>query len=173
MTPDDDLVRIGEPDLLPVPEVDEVHVSCVFTWHVERAKVIAGAWAARLPGVPVRLGGPAFGDEGGEFVPVTFLPGYARGMAIVGNHAVVGLSRPRESSTFSGLPLEGELSRRDAEPRCGIHVVDLATGDTVEWLRIDGVVQELYDVVALPGVVRPMAIGFKTDEIQRSISIER
>ena len=111
-------------------------------------------------------------DESG-FVPVTFLPGYARGMAIVGNHAVVGLSRPRESSTFSGLPLDGELSRRDAEPRCAVHVVDLATGDTVEWLRIEGVVQELYDVVALPGVVRPMAIGFKTDEIQRSISVEQ
>jgi hypothetical protein len=64
MTPDDELVRLGEPDLLPVPKVDEVHVSCVFTWLVERAKAIAGAWAARLPGVPVRVGGPAFGDCG-------------------------------------------------------------------------------------------------------------
>jgi hypothetical protein len=28
-------------------------------------------------------------------------------------------------------------------------------------------VTELYDVVGLPDVVRPMALGFKTDEIQR------
>ena len=63
-------------------------------------------------------------------------------------------------------------SGRDAEPRCGVHVIDLDTGATAEWLRIDGVVQELYDVIALPGVVRPMVIGFQTDEIQRSISID-
>ena len=31
----------------------------------------------------------------------------------------------------------------------------------VHWLRIEGVVQELYDVVALPGATRPAAIGFK------------
>jgi hypothetical protein len=29
----------------------------------------------------------------------------------------------------------------------------------------------LYDVVVLPGVVRPMALGFKTDEIQRTIAV--
>ncbi len=44
-------------------------------------------------------------------------------------------------------------------------------GDIVHWLRIDGVVEELYDVVALPGVVRPMALGFKIDEIRRTISV--
>ena len=31
---------------------------------------------------------------------------------------------------------------------------------------IEGVVEELYDVVALPGVLRPMAIGFRADEIR-------
>ena len=30
---------------------------------------------------------------------------------------------------------------------------------------------ELYDVVAIPGVKRPMSIGFKTDEIERLWSI--
>jgi hypothetical protein len=32
-------------------------------------------------------------------------------------------------------------------------------------------VEELYDVVVLPGVQRPMALGFKTDEIRRVITI--
>jgi hypothetical protein len=36
---------------------------------------------------------------------------------------------------------------------------------------VEGVVRELYDVAALPQVSRPMAFGFKTDEIQRTISI--
>ena len=31
--------------------------------------------------------------------------------------------------------------------------------------------RELYDVAALPQVSRPMALGFKTDEIQRTIAI--
>lgn len=42
----------------------------------------------------------------------------------------------------------------------------------VHWVRIEGVVRELYDVVALPGARRPSAIGFKTDEIRYVISIE-
>jgi hypothetical protein len=32
-------------------------------------------------------------------------------------------------------------------------------------------VRELYDVAVLPEVIRPMALGFKTDEIQRTIAI--
>ena len=32
-------------------------------------------------------------------------------------------------------------------------------------------VSELYDVAVLPGVIRPMALGFKTDEIHRTIAI--
>jgi hypothetical protein len=53
-----------------------------------------------------------------------------------------------------------------------VQVIDLRSGDAVHWLRIEGVVDELYDVVALPGVRRPMALGFKTDEIRRVLSIE-
>ncbi len=38
-----------------------------------------------------------------------------------------------------------------AEPRCGVYVVDTRSGDIVHWLQIEVVVNELYDVVALPG----------------------
>jgi len=34
-------------------------------------------------------------------------------------------------------------------------VIDLASGDMTGWVRIEGVVRELYDVAALPGVRRP------------------
>jgi hypothetical protein len=36
---------------------------------------------------------------------------------------------------------------------------------------IGGVIDELYDILALPGVRRPMALGFKSDEIRRVITI--
>jgi uncharacterized protein (TIGR03032 family) len=110
-------------------------------------------------------------EKQGRFEPMTFCPGYLRGLAFVGDQAVVGLSRPRHDKTFSGLALDDELLARRAEARCGLQMIDLRTGDVVHWLRLEGMVRELYDVVVLPGVVRPMALGFKTDEIQRLLTI--
>ena len=56
-------------------------------------------------------------------------------------------------------------------PRCGLFVINLQTGDIVHWLRIEGVVSQLYDVVVLPQTRRLMVLGFKTDEVNRTISI--
>ncbi len=106
------------------------------------------------------------------FTPVAFCPGYARGLAFMGRYALVGLSLARENRTFSGLPLDEALASRDATARCGILVIDTETGDTVEWVRIEGVVRELFDVVALPGVRNPSVIGMINDEIRRIISID-
>ncbi len=107
----------------------------------------------------------------GTFEPVTFCPGYLRGLAFSGDFAVVGISKPRNNKTFSGLPLDEQLRVKDASPRCGLLAIDLRSGDIVHWLRIEGVVEELYDVAVLPGVRRPMALGFKTDEIRRVVTI--
>ena len=64
-TPIDDLVRVGTPPNL-FDEADEIHVSVTFTWDLPVAEKLAKAWA---PVAPVRIGGPATGDAGGEFVP--------------------------------------------------------------------------------------------------------
>lgn len=109
----------------------------------------------------------------GEFEQVTFCPGYARGLAFVGDYAVVGLSKCRQERTFSGLPLDENLSERKGEARCGVYIIDLRSGDVVQWLQLEGVIQELYDVVVLPGVVRPKALGFKTDEINTTVWLEQ
>ena len=109
--------------------------------------------------------------ERGVFEPVAFCPGYMRGCAFCGDFAIVGLSKPRHNKTFSGLSLDDNLRAKDAEPRCGLVVIDLRSGDIVHSLRIEGVVEELYDVQVLPGVRRPMAIGFKSDEIRRVVTM--
>ena len=101
-----------------------------------------------------------------------FCPGYARGLAFAGDDAIVGLSLARENRTFQGLPLDEALARNGAEARCGLVVIDTKSGDTVAWARIEGVVRELYDVAFIPGVRNPSAIGFKTDEILRVITID-
>ncbi len=108
---------------------------------------------------------------GGPFEPLTFCPGYLRGLAFAGEQAIVGLSRPRDDVTFGGLALDDELKKHGAEARCGLLVIDLKTGNVTHWLRVEGMVRELYDVAVLPQVSRPMALGFKTDEIQRLIAI--
>ncbi|MEQ1887169.1 MAG: hypothetical protein ABL967_19055 [Bryobacteraceae bacterium] len=52
---------------------------------------------------------------------------------------------------------------KGVEARCGV--------TAVHWLRAEGVVEELYDVVAIPGVQRPTALGFKIDEIRRTLTL--
>lgn len=108
----------------------------------------------------------------GKFEPIAFCPGYARGLALLGRYAVIGLSACRENRTFSGLPLDDALAKRNVSARCGLQVVDLRTGDAVHSFTIEGVVRELYDVALLPGALRPSALGFKTDEIRRTITVE-
>jgi len=105
----------------------------------------------------------------GKFEPMCFLPGFARGVTFIGNHAVIGVSRPRNDKTFDGLALDDRLAKERVTAQCQLAVVNLDTGDVEHSLAIDGVVQELYDVAALPGIKRPMAIGFRTDEIRFQI----
>lgn len=107
----------------------------------------------------------------GLFTAITFCAGYARGLSFAGDYAIIGLSRPRGNRTFSGLPLDEALKSHDAEARCGLMVVDLNTGATVDWIRIEGVVDELFDVAFLPSVRCPSAIGLKGPEISRVLSV--
>ena len=108
----------------------------------------------------------------GAFEPLTFCAGYLRGVAFHGDYALLGTSKPRHNKTFSGLPLDDALAQRNVEARCGIQVVDLRSGDAVHWIRFEGLVDELYDVITLPGVRNPSLIGFVSDEIRRLIAIE-
>lgn len=107
-----------------------------------------------------------------RLVPVAFCPAYARGLAFAGRCAVIGLSLPRRNPAFEGLDLEAALAARGDEPRCGLHVVDLELGEAIAWVRLEGIVRELYDVAFIPGVRQPSAIGFRTNEIARLISID-
>jgi len=109
--------------------------------------------------------------EARKFRPICFLPGYLRGLDFVGDFAVVGLSKPRRNREFNGLALQERMAEKKATARCAIAVVDLRSGDAVHWLRMDGAVEELYDVSVLPGCQRPMAIGFQTDEIRRVLHL--
>ena len=110
--------------------------------------------------------------DAGRFEKVAFCPGFMRGLAFAGNFAVIATSVARHNKSFQGLPLDDNLASRKATPRCGLQIVDLTSGDVVHGLRLSGIVEELYDVVVLPEVRRPMALGFKTDEISRIVTVD-
>ena len=64
-TPEDELAVINrEPELFD--QADEIHISVAFTWDLPRAETLARAWRSVAP---VRIGGPATGERGGDFVP--------------------------------------------------------------------------------------------------------
>ncbi|MCA8999872.1 MAG: TIGR03032 family protein [Planctomycetaceae bacterium] len=107
--------------------------------------------------------------EVGRLECVAECSGYARGLAFVNGWALVGTSLPRHEPTFRGLPIEQKFSATGQTPRCGLQVISLETGDTAHWVRIEGDVQELYDVVVLPEVVRPRAAGIQNDEVHHNI----
>ncbi len=102
---------------------------------------------------------------------IAFCPGFLRGMSIHDGHALVTVSKPRDG-TFKHLSLDGELKGRDAEAWCGVLIVNLNTGDIVEWIRLEGHITELFDVAVLPGVVNPMSVGPETADICATITFD-
>lgn len=108
----------------------------------------------------------------GKFEPLAFCPGYARGLAFVGDHALLGLSLARENRSFTGLPLDEALIAGNLQARCGLPLFDLRRGEMTGWAWIEGVVRELYDVAIIPNVRRPSLIGFKSEEVRYVISID-
>jgi uncharacterized protein (TIGR03032 family) len=107
----------------------------------------------------------------GKLTDVAFCPGFLRGLAIVGNFAVVTVSKPRHGG-FTDLPIEREMDVRMATPMCGVLIIDLRHGDIVEWVKLEGDVTELFTVEVMPGVVCPMSFGFGTSEFDDAITFD-
>lgn len=103
-TPDDELAFVGDPPLF-LPEVDEVHVSCTFTWDRPEAERLALAWARH--GYKVCIGGPAYDAPAGKFTAGMYVK---RGMTITSR----GCTR---RCPFCFVPKrEGKLRLLDIKP---------------------------------------------------------
>ena len=82
--------------------------------------------------------------ETGTIDTVATLPGFTRGLAFTDRIAWVGLSQVRET-VFRGLPVTSQADRA-----CGVWAVDIDTGETLGWVRFEGIVQEIFDVQLCP-----------------------
>src|SRR5262245_35769936 len=95
------------------------------------------------------------------------LPGFARGLAMYGRYAFIGLSKIRPTSVMDGVP----LAARREELKCGVAVVDLASGRTIGFLEFKSAVEELFDVKLLPGIRFPEVMGFQKEDIHHTFVI--
>ncbi|MBV5320305.1 MAG: TIGR03032 family protein [Sulfuricurvum sp.] len=80
-----------------------------------------------------------------KVIEVTALPGFTRGLQMVGDLAFIGLSKVRESVTFSGLPIT-KLPKRVA----GVWVVNIKTGQIVSFIEFTDGIDEVFAVSVLP-----------------------
>jgi len=109
--------------------------------------------------------------EKDHFQPLCGLPGFVRGLAFVAGCAVVGLSKLR-SPQFTGLPLEKRLKAEGLPGGCcGLRVIDLQSGASLHSFDLPEPIDELFDVVLLPGVRQPRALGLQGEEIDCLVKI--
>jgi hypothetical protein len=71
------------------------------------------------------------------------------------------------NTTFGGLP----LAERRHELKCGLWVLDARNGQTLEYLKFDKGVEEIFDVQILPDVRIPAIIGFDRETIQNTFIV--
>jgi uncharacterized protein (TIGR03032 family) len=95
---------------------------------------------------------------------VCALPGFGRGLTIVGDYALIGLCQIREQHIFGGLPIQERFDHL----LCGVVVVDLRQGQPVGWLEFPTGCRELYDVKFLPGVARPNLLTQDKDAVREA-----
>lgn len=78
-------------------------------------------------------------------VEIAKVPGFTRGLDIIGDFAFIGVSKVRESATFSGLEIT-KLAKRVS----GIWIVNINTGQIVSFVEFTSGLDEVFAVSVLP-----------------------
>lgn len=88
-TPNDNLVQIGEPDFFTPKDVDEIHISVLFTWDRQEALRLQKIYKLFWPHIKsdIKVGGPAF--------PKTVKPEF-----IAGRYTKRGITRTTRGCNF-------------------------------------------------------------------------
>lgn len=80
-----------------------------------------------------------------KVVDVAYVPGFTRGLDMVGDFAFIGLSKVRESATFSGLPIT-KLPKRVS----GVWIVNINTGQIISFVEFTSGADEVFAISVLP-----------------------
>jgi len=87
----------------------------------------------------------------GQCTEVCALPGFTRGLCLVGNHALVGLSKIRRKHILDAPPVRA----RHKKIRAGVALVDLISGRPMGSLEFTGGGSEVFEVLFLPATSQP------------------
>ncbi|MFL5338572.1 MAG: TIGR03032 family protein [Gemmataceae bacterium] len=98
---------------------------------------------------------------------VAEVPGFARGLALCGPYAFIGLSKIRPTSAMDGVP----LAERREQLKCGVAAVDLGSGQVIAFLEFQTAVEEVFDVQLLRGPRFPEVMGFQKETLHHTFVI--
>jgi uncharacterized protein (TIGR03032 family) len=112
-------------------------------------------------------------NDEGRFERKTFIPGFARGLSFVNErYALVGCSQDRHESVFQGLPIGEALKKNNVTAKCAVYVIDLQNFDLIHNILFKDPIDELYDVVAVPGFTRPKLADPTDDKNLREYKLD-
>jgi uncharacterized protein (TIGR03032 family) len=97
---------------------------------------------------------------------VCSLPGYLRGLGLLGSVALVGLSTIREKHIFGGL----QVQERHPRLRSGVAVIEISTGRQLGLFEFTEGCTELFDVRFLPDVRRPMILNAEKEQTRQAVT---
>lgn len=80
-----------------------------------------------------------------KMIEIAKVPGFTRGFDIVGDFAFIGVSKVRESATFSGLEIT-KLPKRVA----GVWIVNIKTGDIISFVEFTSGLDEVFAITVVP-----------------------
>lgn len=103
----------------------------------------------------------------GQRETVVRLPGFARGWAMAGHVAFVGLSKIRPTSAMDGVP----IAARRGELKCGVSIVDMRRGAMIGMLEFQSAVEEIFDVQLLAQLRFPEVIGFQKETVDHAFVV--
>lgn len=98
---------------------------------------------------------------------VCSLPGFARGLAALGDYVFVGLSLPRGKHPFEGLPVVNMVD----ELICGLAAIHIGSGEIVGTLRYIGGCTEIHDIKIMPNTAVLGISGYDTDTATLAIDL--
>jgi len=97
----------------------------------------------------------SFDIETKEFKTIAKLPGFARGLDILGNIAFVGTSCYRH-----------DYMKVDESDQCGVWAINLKTGQVIGKVIFNTGINELSSVHLLPGIHSPKVLGWPEESLQ-------
>ena len=125
-------------------------------WHADRLWVL-NSGAGELWAVDTKTG---------RHDVVAALPAYLRGLCFAGPYALVGMCQIREKHIFGGLPVQQRFDKL----LCGVAVVDTRSGEQVGMIEFTSGVQELYEVLFLPGVRRANILNTEKEATRQAFT---